>query len=70
MTKKTCRECKSIIVFGDDFGDNHTTFHCSLNVGHSGFHQEKGDMSYKKDGGFSLPYTLKWKDEFTPKRKR
>ena len=35
-------KCKSKIEFGDDFGDNECTFHCQLEKGHTGKHQEKG----------------------------
>ena len=37
-------QCQSTISFGDDFGDNSTTFHCKLEEGHIGPHQEKGTM--------------------------
>ena len=59
--KKDSNRCKSIIQFGDDYGDNSTTFHCQLDKGHNGPHQEKGDMSYKED--YTEPYTLEWEDE-------
>jgi hypothetical protein len=49
--------CRATIVFGDDFGDNSTTFHCQLIKGHDGPHQESGDMGY---GVVPLPYTLTW----------
>ncbi len=49
--------CPATIQFGDDFGDNGTTFHCQLEEGHKEEeHEEKGNM-----GGESspIPYTLK-----------
>jgi len=46
-------KCKSIIEFGDDFGDNVTTFHCQLEKGHPGMHREDG-LQYSK------PYRLEW----------
>ncbi len=47
--------CNATIVFGDDFGDNPTTFHCDLPCGHHGEHEENGEM-YGKN------YKLKWVD--------
>ena len=47
--------CNATIEFGDDFGDNSTTFHCNLPYGHSGEHKEIGNMYGKK-------YELKWVD--------
>ena len=47
--------CNATIEFGDDFGDNTTTFHCNLPYGHSGEHKEIGDMYGKR-------YELKWVD--------
>lgn len=38
------KKCKSTIVFGDDEGDNETTFHCQLELGHCEPCQEKGVM--------------------------
>jgi phage FluMu protein Com len=52
MTK--CKACKAIIEFGDDYGDNHSTFHCQLEAGHEGRHSEKGVMRE------NMPYTLTW----------
>ena len=54
-------KCNVTIEFGDDFGDNHTTFHCRLEKGHKGKHREKGDMSY--DNKLTHPYILEWEDE-------
>lgn len=51
------KKCKATIVFGDDFGDNVSTFHCQLEVGHEGCHREIGDMGY---GVIPMPYTLTW----------
>ena len=47
--------CKAIIEFADDYGDNHSTFHCQLEEGHKGNHSEKGVMR-----GY-MPYALSWK---------
>lgn len=52
MTKS---KCSSTIEFGDDFGDNETTFHCQLEKGHKEKHKEKGTMYGKTD------YVLEWK---------
>ena len=52
------RKCRAIIKFGDDFGDNSSTFHCRLRYGHDGPHEEIGDMGY---GIVKHPYTLTWK---------
>jgi len=49
-------QCKAIIEFADDYGDNHSTFHCELEEGHEGLHSEKGVMGY----GDNMPYTLTW----------
>ena len=56
------KKCESTIEFGDDFGDNHCTFHCKLEEGHEGLHQEKGDMGY---GVMPMPYTLTWEGSQT-----
>jgi hypothetical protein len=53
-------KCKAIIRFGDDEGDNCTTFHCQLDEGHEGEHSERGDMGY---GVKEIPYTLIWTGE-------
>ena len=50
---ETKKKCKSTMEFGDDHGDNTTTFHCQLEKGHKGKHKEEGDMDGK-------PYTLEW----------
>ena len=42
------------MAFGDDFGDNSTTFHCQLKKGHKGKHKEKGKL-YNK-----YPYCITW----------
>ena len=47
--------CDATIEFGDDYGDNSTTFHCKLPYGHNGEHEEIGDMYGKR-------YKLKWLD--------
>lgn len=53
-------KCKATIDFGDNFGDNTTTFHCGLDEGHSGMHEEKGDMGSEV---YKMPYTLQWKGD-------
>lgn len=57
MTKQTEMRCKTIIKFGDDYGDNCSTFHCQLEEGHTGKHREVGDMGYGKE---PIPYILEW----------
>ncbi len=57
----TTHKCSAIIEFGDDFGDNETTFHCSLLSGHDGHHVEEGDMAFAE--GMAKPYRLSWSDE-------
>ena len=52
--------CKEIIKFGDDLGDNTTTFICGLIAGHKGWHRNIGNMDYSKG---SQPYKLEWKNE-------
>jgi hypothetical protein len=49
--------CKAKIRFGDDYGDNSSTFHCQLEEGHEGEHKEGGNMG---DEEHPYPYTLKW----------
>ncbi len=49
--------CPATIAFGDDYGDNESTFCCILEKGHEGSHQTKGDMGWYK---YSMPYTLTW----------
>jgi hypothetical protein len=58
MTEK----CSAIIRFGDDYGDNSTTFHCQLEEGHEGQHSEQGDMGNDET---PIPYTLKWNGSST-----
>jgi hypothetical protein len=48
--------CNARIVFGDDHGDNETTFHCKLEEGHEGKHQETGEM-------YGQPYMLTWEGD-------
>lgn len=50
-------KCEATIVFRHDFGGNHTTFHCQLDRGHEGPHQEKSDVGWEKYG---MPYAMKW----------
>jgi len=49
--------CKAKIRFGDDYGDNSSTFHCQLEEGHTEEHSEKGDMG---DTDCHIPYRLVW----------
>lgn len=49
-------KCNAIIEFGDDFGDNSTTFHCELEKGHVGNHQENGNL-------FGKRYRVEWEDK-------
>lgn len=53
-------KCNATIEFGDDYGDNCTTFRCNLKKGHKGKHQEKGDMGWDDT---TQPYTVEWEDE-------
>jgi len=41
-------KCKAKVVFGDDQGDNETTFHCQLEENHVGKHEEAGDLCGQK----------------------
>lgn len=50
------KKCKATILFGDDYGDNTTTFHCQLKLGHEGQHEEKGSMYGEK------VYILIWEE--------
>jgi len=56
----TKEKCESTIVFGDDYGDNHTTFKCQLEKGHAGKHAESGDQGY---GVKPHPYRLEWEGD-------
>jgi len=49
--------CKAKIRFGDDYGDNCSTFHCQLEEGHTDEHIEKGNMG---DEERQIPYILSW----------
>lgn len=60
---ETKKKCKSTMEFGDDHGDNSTTFHCQLEKGHKGKHKEEGDIDGK-------PYTLEWDMKQTIKKGR
>jgi len=53
-------KCSAIIQFGDDYGDNHCTFHCQLDEGHSDEHLEIGNM-------YGVPYRLEWVGDMTEK---
>lgn len=62
MTKKICI---GSIEFGDDYGDNTTTFGCDLPEGHIGDHQERGEMlTTNADGKYiTKPYRLEWTEK-------
>lgn len=65
QTKKSNQEhCSAKIQFGDDYGDNHSTFHCQLKSGHEGKHKESGDMGFKD---VHVPYTLEWEGDNSDK---
>ena len=49
-------KCDETIQFGDDFGDNETTFHCQLEKGHKGLHKEDGIQYHRV-------YRLEWSNE-------
>lgn len=51
------KNCKAIIQFGDDYGDNCSTFYCQLEEEHKGKHRESGDMG---GGEKPIPYFLEW----------
>lgn len=51
-------KCKATIEFGDDFGDNITTFHCRLEKGHTGSHCETG---HQQQGLYVLSWVNKEK---------
>lgn len=46
--------CTARIEFGDDYGDNKTTFNCQLKKRHEGNHKETGYQYGRK-------YSLSWK---------
>ena len=48
--------CHSFVRFGDDYGDNSSSFHCELPENHDGKHQESGSQ-YGKD------YVLQWAEQ-------
>jgi hypothetical protein len=52
-------KCNAIIMFGDDYGDNESTFHCELEAGHDGKHSETGVVREK------MSYTLTWEGNLT-----
>ena len=46
-------QCRSFMEFGDDFGDNTTTFHCELAPKHKGQHIERGTLHEQ-------PFEIRW----------
>jgi hypothetical protein len=59
--------CPATMRFGDDYGDNTTTFHCDRPTGHKGLHMEKSvmhSMAFKDDSDdfetTEHPYRLTW----------
>ena len=55
-------KCDAEIEFGDDHGDNRTTFYCELSKGHKGKHKESGHLDSFKDGIDKIIYVLEWED--------
>jgi len=51
--KKIKMKCRATIEFGDDFGDNSTTFHCRLEKGHNSNHKETGNL-------YGTSYSISW----------
>jgi len=49
-------KCRNTIQFGDDYGDNETTFHCELEKGHKGKCKESGQTNDKF-------YYLEWENK-------
>ena len=47
MIQNKKEQCKAEMEFGDDFGDNSTTFHCQFKKGHLTAHLEKGELEGK-----------------------
>ena len=52
--------CGVTVSFGDDEGNNSSTFQCMLLKDHPGLHVESGVMV--DDGGSRKSYTLAWED--------
>jgi len=46
-------KCNKTISFGDDYGDNETTFHCQLEKNHKSNHQECGTL-------YGSKYKVEW----------
>ena len=63
MNEEIQNRCQAVIRFGDDYGDNCSTFHCQREAGHEGKHREVGDMGY---GVSPIPYTLEWDGDSGP----
>lgn len=47
-------QCKAVLKFGDDHGDNQCTIHCQLEEGHEGKHREIGKLRN------AFPYVVEW----------
>lgn len=54
--EQTKAKCDSKIEFGDDYGDNGTTFHCQLEKGHKEKHKEEGNIYGRQR------YILEWEE--------
>ena len=54
------RKCSATMAFGDDYGDNVTTFRCGLLSGHDGDHEEAGELHCK---GYVLAWSKHQKSE-------
>ena len=51
--------CESVLVLGDDFGDNTCTFHCELARGHDGYHKE-GDAISVDENDRDVNFRIEW----------
>ncbi|MCK4665080.1 MAG: hypothetical protein KAT68_19585 [Bacteroidales bacterium] len=56
------KECKEIIEFGDDFGENSCTFHCELIKNHKGNHRATGELIFSDILDTRQKYIVEWKD--------
>ena len=54
--------CGATISFGDDYGDNFSTFRCDVGKGHAGFHQERGSQNKQC-------YILAWEGDYRQVKK-
>ena len=56
----SAERCGATLEFGDDYGDNSSTFRCQLPEDHEGRHVEAGNMYGK------CPYRLEWDGDMRP----